>query len=784
MKQKLLKLMCLLCISMMGVSAWGATETLSIDFENAVGNYTSWDISNFAMSASTITAHGGDAFGSTNGKTTGYAQTKDKVVSPLSFTCYFSKTSNNTTASTWYLEVSTDGSNWTEVATQSAISMNKGTWIEFSQDLSSYSNVYVRLRYNGTTAVRAVDDVVLTYSTGDANPKCAAPTFSYESGTILAGTDVEITTTTDGATIYYTTDGTDPSTSSDEYTGAITVNADMTIKAIAVKDGYDNSAIASVSYTVTTPITFNKVTNMNQLLAGNEYIVVCEDCNTAMGAQSGIIRTYGNVTISNNSISVNPTAVAILTLGGSADAWTFLASDNSLYLAWTAGNNLQTSDDETVASAQWIVTDDFTLKNKSDDTRILQYNSTNPRFACYTTSQKAAVLYVKDGSAVAKNVANVAISATALYVDGTATVTTDGPAVTLSTSDASVVSVSGTTVTAVGAGTATVTATWAEDTEFQAGSKEFTITVLRVDGLSEANAFTVAEARAAIDNDYDAEATYYVTGIISTVQSYNATHNSVTYWISDDGTTTNQFECYDGLSFDGDAFTGKDNLTVGDVVTVKGNLYKYNTTYELNSNNELVALKSALTVSASGYATYYNSGLAYTIPTGMTGYAVTAADGVNLTTTEYAAGTVVPAGEALVLKGDAGSYDLVFTTTDATANANNLLKGSDAAETPTAEGRYYMLSYDATGTNVGFYWGTDDGSAFENGAHKAYLLLPSTTSVKGFRLEFDATGITGITEGTEKTESTEGAIYNLAGQRVNSLQKGINIVNGKKVLVK
>ena len=47
----------------------------------------------------------------------------------------------------------------------------------------------------------------------------------------------------------------------------------------------------------------------------------------------------------------------------------------------------------------------------------------------------------------------------------------------------------------------------------------------------------------------------------------------------------------------------------------------------------------------------------------------------------------------------------------------------------------------------------------------------------------DATGIK-RTEATEKTEATEGVIYNLQGQRLNGVQKGINIVNGKKVLIK
>ena len=529
---------------------------------------------------------------------------------------------------------------------------------------------------------------------------------------------------------------------------------------------------------------FNKVTNKKELVAGNEYIIVSGDA--AMGKISSTSTTYGfsvSVTNTSNSVTVSSTDdVVVLTLGGSADAWTFQSSDNSEYIAWSSGNSLKTLDATTSNNAKWIVTDDFQLKNKADDSRVLQFNSGSPRFACYTSGQTAAYLYVKEGSSVGKNVADVAISTTALFVDGTATVTTDGPAVTLSTSDASVASVSGTTVTAEGAGTATITATWDESAEFQAGSEEFTITVLRVDGLSSAKAFTVAEAKAMIDNGYDSEATYYVDGIISKIDSYNDSHHSITYWISKDGSTTDQFECYGGLSFDGEGFTGKDNLTVGDEVTVKGKLNKYGSTYELNSNNELVYLRSTISVSESGYATYYNSGLAYVIPTGLTGYAITAAAGDQLTTTEYTAGFGVPAGEALVLKGAQGNYDLIFTTTDVAPNASNLLKGSDAAETPTADGKYYMLSYDETGANVGFYWGEDNGAAFENGAHKAYLLLPADTPVKGFRFDFDEA--TAITELTEKTEATEEVIYNLQGQQLSAPQRGINIIGGKKVLVK
>lgn len=61
---------------------------------------------------------------------------------------------------------------------------------------------------------------------------------------------------------------------------------------------------------------------------------------------------------------------------------------------------------------------------------------------------------------------------------------------------------------------------------------------------------------------------------------------------------------------------------------------------------------------------------------------------------------------------------------------------------------------------------------------RAYFDIPAGTEVKGFVFEDGATAITEITENTENSEP----IYNLAGQRLNKAQKGINIVNGKKVL--
>ncbi len=56
-------------------------------------------------------------------------------------------------------------------------------------------------------------------------------------------------------------------------------------------------------------------------------------------------------------------------------------------------------------------------------------------------------------------------------------------------------------------------------------------------------------------------------------------------------------------------------------------------------------------------------------------------------------------------------------------------------------------------------------------------------AAEGKEADFVATAIMELTENTEKTEGTEG-IYNLNGQRLSGVQKDINIVNGKKVLVK
>jgi len=79
----------------------------------------------------------------------------------------------------------------------------------------------------------------------------ATPTFSPVAGTYAAAQTVSISDTTSGATIYYTTNGTTPTTSSTKYTATIAVTSTETLQAIATANGYSVSAVATAAYTIT-----------------------------------------------------------------------------------------------------------------------------------------------------------------------------------------------------------------------------------------------------------------------------------------------------------------------------------------------------------------------------------------------------------------------------------------------------------------------------------------------------------------------------------------------------
>ncbi len=190
-------------------------------------------------------------------------------------------------------------------------------------------------------------------------------------------------------------------------------------------------------------------------------------------------------------------------------------------------------------------------------------------------------------------------------------------------------------------------------------------------------------------------------------------------------------------------------------------------------------------VSNAGYATLYYSNKALTVPDGMEAYTMLVADDEIKKSHNYVAGSTIPKGTAVVLKADEGKYTMRVSSEEGfDDSANNMLRGSDTEATTTGGNLYYKLA--SPDGVAGFYWGAEDGGAFTNGAHKAYLALKTTANSRkalksyAFHMEDSPTKIS-----TPPTYYEYGEpCYNLQGQRVGYGYKGIMIRKGGKKVVR
>ena len=150
--------------------------------------------------------------------------------------------------------------------------------------------------------------------------KVATPTIQQVTGTH----NISITTTTPGATIYYTTDGTTPTTSSTLYTGASEELGGKSIKAIAVKDNMINSDIGegTVDIKCATPvISFDNITSTVSITCGTEgstihYTIDNSEPTTTSTAYSGPFSVTSPTTVKAiaTHATLNPSAVAELVI--------------------------------------------------------------------------------------------------------------------------------------------------------------------------------------------------------------------------------------------------------------------------------------------------------------------------------------------------------------------------------------------------------------------------------------------------------------------------------------
>ena len=116
-----------------------------------------------------------------------------------------------------------------------------------------------------------IDKIEVVYGLTELLPKAATPGFSADAGSVAYGTSLTLSCDTAGASIYYTLDGTtpDPSNPAQLYSSAISIIDNITVKAIAIKDGYRNSDVASRSFTVPT------VANPVITISSNTVTITC-----------------------------------------------------------------------------------------------------------------------------------------------------------------------------------------------------------------------------------------------------------------------------------------------------------------------------------------------------------------------------------------------------------------------------------------------------------------------------------------------------------------------------
>ena len=262
-----------------GSSVWADTKTEGFEKKAAASTYNS----TIAIEASESDC--GIAWSiyygtvSTNDKISGnnsaqmrwYSSAKDNIPNIKTTTAIEGLSNVALKARTSNLDVKMDvcysanGETWTVGKTHTF--SKTGTGEDVSLTIPA-GNQYVKFEVSSSSTAPSngnykliVDDVVFTYSSGSETPTCATPTFSPIADAYIDAQNVTIACETEGATIYYTTDGSDPTTGSSVYSSPIAVSANTTIKALAAKAGCNNSSIASAEYAFPTT-TYNSIADL------------------------------------------------------------------------------------------------------------------------------------------------------------------------------------------------------------------------------------------------------------------------------------------------------------------------------------------------------------------------------------------------------------------------------------------------------------------------------------------------------------------------------------------
>lgn len=233
------------------------------------------------ISSGVTTANGIKVYQPGNGTTTSDSDVQTVAVTKASKPIGLSKTDCTTEANndgtisgiTASMEYKKSGASAWTAGTGNVISaLTSGTY-------------YIRTKASGT--ILASDDLELTIAAYTAPGQVATPTFSPAGGTYSSSQSVTISCSTSDAEIYYTTNGTVPTSGSSKYTGAITVASTTTIKVIAVKGGMTDSAVATATYTIENQIPTEYIVTVTGGTGSGSYAAGVSVTITANAPESG-----------------------------------------------------------------------------------------------------------------------------------------------------------------------------------------------------------------------------------------------------------------------------------------------------------------------------------------------------------------------------------------------------------------------------------------------------------------------------------------------------------------
>ena len=349
----------------------------------------------------------------------------------------------------------------------------------------------------------------------------------------------------------------------DDFTSKLTL-AVGTFRRFGINlSGYDQPIMSVTEYT--------KVESDDQIADGGEYLIVAEENSKAAGPynDSGNTKYYDaeSVTIEGGKISIQTENASVFTLEAGEVAGQYYIKDQmGLYLTWNSGNSLERSDEKYL----WTVKANE-ITSVETPARTLRYNSSSPRFACYTSGQKAITLYV-DKTTI------VELADPELSFEGDATInvnwadiaaftapTLNNPhnvTVTYSSSDTDVATVDSATgeIEFVGDGTTVITATSAKTAEYKAGSAQYTLVV--TGAPVEYDFTTVAELNSLVSSTSKNYSGVLTNAVVSFVPATNTA-------IIKDATGSIMYYKKDHVLLQGQTFSGE--LTVAAI--------KYNNLY-------------------------------------------------------------------------------------------------------------------------------------------------------------------------------------------------------------